>query len=865
MKSKKNNVWNPVKVSDDIIFEQGGFFRLEELNFTGDINSPEFKKSILSDYSVSNIEETHVIDTNYDEFKDEFNEDTNKKTKLKKLSLKVNNKKVDLVINQVTQDKKSNKMIDTTKTNLEESGAKITQEISKKKSRNKFLNNMGENKQTSKTKINEKNDVLHNLTKQGKNKDEKLDEIENLESEKSRIEQINFENDQNVENDQNQTEQEQKINDYDDPVSLTSWNDIYPIHKLLLLQLNNMNFKEPTNIQKSVLVPALLKRNDIIGSSQTGTGKTLAFGLPILHQILELKEKEKEKGKEPDLSIKALILTPTRELAIQIADHLKEVSNGCFIKIASIVGGIAIPKQQRILSRHPDILIATPGRLWEIISTGIMSSVNTSFINLRYLVFDEADKMVELGRYKEMSNILRSLYDSTSKSTQKKPIQTFIFSATMSVGEQTRKNLKSRKNPKLANSEKQTKNGDDNSDLSNHQLMFEKLIEQIQFFRPVEFIDITTFDHHIESMQEAKILCIKEQKDIYLYYFLCIYPGRTLIFVNSISNIKRIVPLLNILNVPVWGIHANMQQRQRLKNLERFRSQSNSVLVATDIMSRGLDIPLIDHVIHYQIPVSAEVFIHRSGRTARAFSNGLTLSIVDPDDKKNYTSILKTLKRPEVPDFPVELSYLKEIKSRIKLAMQINNLQHLSSKENSFKSWVIRTANEVDTDIPYEMLSESENEESMKKKSFEKEKNALKYKALKNQLSALLEKPLLPKGTSVKFITREPETIKIIQNNLEQKSEKKRKASYSQEPHSKKQKSASTNKKYISPLENIPTNQESDTINRKPHESAFVAVSKIKNRPNNSMSTKLLEKAQRKLRRGRLISIRGPISKSDEK
>lgn len=595
---------------------------------------------------------------------------------------------------------------------------------------------------------------------------------------------------------------------------LPEWEKLYKINPKILKALKELGFESPTKIQSEVIPVALLQRRDIVGASETGSGKTLSFGIPIIQQILEIHEKDEELNRGKDENIRALIMAPTRELAVQIVEHLKAVAKYTDINIVPVIGGIAVPKQERLLSNSPHIVVATPGRFWDIISTSELE-IRLDLSHLRFLVFDEADKMIEFGRYRELTDILRAVYSSRepeeefekpleldksgplinkiqtmnvgeiekligfggydeitdvssifynedednenqeetqekkSKNRHIKPLQTFLFSATLMLSEEMRNNLKKKK--KKINKYKKIKQT---------KTQFDKLLENIKFERKVKIIDLTPKEVVATNLKETKIYCTTEEKDYYLYYILTKHPGRTLVFVNAITNLKRIVPLLNTLKLKAWGIHANMQQRQRLKNLDRFKSHENCVLISTDVMARGLDIPEIDHVIHYQIPTSVDLYVHRSGRTARANSSGVSVCIVDPQDKKNFNTIMYSLqKEKELPDFPFDYSMFKEVKKRVNIARRLSKLIFTINKEKERKSWIKKTANDLDAEIPPDLLDETESEEILREKKVWKERYLMEKHKLKTELDELLSKPMLSIGVSPKYITKNPHII----------------------------------------------------------------------------------------------------------
>jgi len=247
----------------------------------------------------------------------------------------------------------------------------------------------------------------------------------------------------------------------------------------------------------------------------------------------------------------------------------------------------------------------------------------------------------------------------------------------------------------------------------------DRILELINFQRKVEIVDASNSGKiTAETLTESKIQCLLTEKNAYLYYFFLRYPGRTLVFVNSISCIRRLVCIFEILKMHVWGIHAQMQQRQRLKNLDRFKRESNSILVSTDVLARGLDIPDIDHVIHYQVPVNAEIYIHRSGRTARAQASGISVMLVSPGEVQAYKRIL--LEKCSLLCPPRAHHHGPSVPKQAKLL-------------------------NIDLD---ELLAEVEGDEDNTRQRDEKLNN------LKIQLKALIDKPIIPKDVSPLYLTR---------------------------------------------------------------------------------------------------------------
>lgn len=398
-----------------------------------------------------------------------------------------------------------------------------------------------------------------------------------------------------------------------------------------LSSLSKLKFSKPTPIQKSA-IPDILAGHDVIGKASTGSGKTLAFGIPILERFLELRS-TRTKEKAP----LALILSPTRELAHQLSAHLTALcSNGTLDgpSIATLTGGLSLQKQQRLL-RNADIVIGTPGRLWEVISDG--QGIIKQLEKIHFLVVDEADRLLSEGHFKEVEEILNALerQDDTNEDDNNSVVdaaaeegtapgrQTLVFSATLHRGLQQ----------KLA-----TRNKNPNNLTSNAESM-EYLLSKLKFRdEKPKFIDVNPISQMASGLKEGLVECAGTEKDLYLYALLMLHPHtRTLVFTNSISAVRRLTPFLQNLNMPVLPLHSQMAQKARLRSIERFTEPNTtkpnaSILVATDVAARGLDIPNVQLVLHYHLPRAADTYVHRSGRTARAGLNGSSILICSPEE-----------------------------------------------------------------------------------------------------------------------------------------------------------------------------------------------------------------------------------------
>ncbi|ODN77156.1 ATP-dependent RNA helicase MAK5 [Cryptococcus amylolentus CBS 6039] len=569
------------------------------------------------------------------------------------------------------------------------------------------------------------------------------------------------------------------VPDFNDDL-LPEWSSV-PLHPTLKRAFLATSFTTPTTIQSRAL-PAALTGRDVIGVAETGSGKTLAYSLPMLDYLL--RRAKPVKGKKR--ALKGLVLCPTRELALQVVEHLEALLKHTVeeedeeedevekkkgegkepprISIGSVVGGLSAHKQTRILNRGCDILVATPGRLWDLMKGD--DELATSIRTLRFLVIDEADRMIENGHFQELESIVRltqrsggeagpddddpvfqSLSTIFEASSALPDMQTFIFSATLSKDLQI--NLKKRGSWKKNGKKKRSST-------------LEDLVEKLDFRDETpEIIDLSPEGGVVATLRESMIECTKDDKDLYLYYFLLRFPGRSLIFVNSIDAIRRLLPLLNLLQLPIFPLHSQLQQKQRLKNLERFKSNANGVLIATDVASRGLDIPQVDHVVHFNLPRTADAYIHRSGRTARAKTEGFALLLVSADEKPTQRALNRSLNRThELPELPVEAGFLPPLRARLKLANDIEKAIHRAQKRTHEKNWLLDAAEAMDLDIDPTMLSDGEDDPDApyhKAKKMDKAKGKTnldgKVDGLKMELRELLKEKLVARGVSTRYPT----------------------------------------------------------------------------------------------------------------
>ncbi|XP_076441282.1 ATP-dependent RNA helicase DDX24-like [Babylonia areolata] len=496
-----------------------------------------------------------------------------------------------------------------------------------------------------------------------------------------------------------------------------SWKEL-GVSPVLLQALREEGFTEPTPIQAQAVPHAILHRLDIIGAAQTGSGKTLAFGLPILEHILKNPRDADEQKEGPQ----ALILLPTRELALQVCKHLKSAARHTDIQVVTVVGGMAPQKQMRLLKRHPHIVVATPGRLWELIEEGenFLQNLHT----VEQFVLDEADRMIEKGHFEELHKIIGLLQSGGKR-------QHYIFSATLTLDHSGPHRPMKKKRKKEAKDAKQK---------------LEELVQELGIQEKPKVIDLTHKDVTVDSLTETRINCPLTEKDLYLYYILRKYGGRTLVFCNSKDCIRRLVSVFTLLHRNPLPLHSDMHQRQRLKNLDRFAERETSLLLASDVAARGLDIKGVDHVVHYQVPFTIENYVHRSGRTARACSEGVSVVLVSPDEITMYRNIVKMKQGEDLPPFPVDADVLRTLKTHVDLAKKIDTEQHRLRKEEVNSNWMQKAADEMDIELDDDLLPQGDSNQRQQQKS--------KLKQQKLQLEQLLKQPVLPATFSGRYPTK---------------------------------------------------------------------------------------------------------------
>jgi ATP-dependent RNA helicase RhlE len=364
----------------------------------------------------------------------------------------------------------------------------------------------------------------------------------------------------------------------------------------ILKALEKQGYTQPTPIQEQA-IPILLKGHDLLGVAQTGTGKTAAFGIPILNHLL--KENNSGQGKR---KIKALVVTPTRELAIQIAENFTDYSQFTHLRNTVIFGGVKQSKQVASLQQGVDILVATPGRLLDLMNQGYIT-----FRDLKYVVLDEADQMLDMGFIHDVKKIIAKLPPNR---------QSLFFSATM---------------PKTIVELSQKMLGD-----------FER-------------VTIKPEQATAEKVKQGVYFVSKNNKPNLLIHLLEQRPqDSVLVFSRTKHGANKIVKTLDKAKIKSAAIHGNKSQAQRQKALGEFKDGSLKVLIATDIAARGIDVDDLALVINYDLPNVSETYVHRIGRTGRASASGIALSFCMGDERPYLKDIEKLIKQqvPRIGEHP---------------------------------------------------------------------------------------------------------------------------------------------------------------------------------------------------------------------
>lgn len=351
--------------------------------------------------------------------------------------------------------------------------------------------------------------------------------------------------------------------------------DAYPIDQGIKTSISKLGFKRPTDIQyKSI--PPILRGEDVLAIAQTGTGKTAAFAIPVLHMLQERKLKGRPDG------VKCLVMVPTHELAQQTENVFRILGKHTRIRAYALYGGVEQDPQIRQLNKGVDVLIATPGRLFDLVSQGALQ-----LHRVEILILDEADHMLDLGFIKDIRDLMRHL---------PRKRQTLFFSATI----------------------------DDKIKRIAYSLVKNAIRIQISPRDPVA----RNVEHEVAFIE-------MDDKRFFLENVISNHPDqKILVFVRTKVRAERVSKAMERVEIEVDTIHGDKEQKQREKSMERFRKGEVKVLIATDVSARGVDIPHVGLVVNYDLPDRPEHYVHRVGRTGRGTSKGLAISFCSKEERE---------------------------------------------------------------------------------------------------------------------------------------------------------------------------------------------------------------------------------------
>ena len=398
----------------------------------------------------------------------------------------------------------------------------------------------------------------------------------------------------------------------------------YPISQSIKAQLEVMGFNRPTDIQFRA-IKHILKGEDVMAVAQTGTGKTAAFVIPMLNHFL-VKPRGKYAG------IRGLILVPTRELANQISKVVAEIALQTHLRVLGLYGGVEQENQIKTLNEGVDVLVTTPGRMFDLISQGF---VDVS--KLEIFVLDEADLMLDLGFNKDIQDLIRKI---------PKNRQTLFFTATIS------KKIKS--------------------------LAYDVVREAIRIHVSPQNPVSKNVDHAVASIE-------LDDKRFFLENILKEYPEKKfIVFARTKVRVERIVAAMARVTVNSEALHGGIEQNDRFAILDRFRSGENNVLITTDVACRGIDIPDMDYVVNYDLPDNPENYVHRCGRTGRGNKRGQALSFCSKDENLLLDAI-ESYTGEEVQRFNITADDYKEILSDTELSDY--NWKKLMAENDNPNEW----------------------------------------------------------------------------------------------------------------------------------------------------------------------------------
>jgi len=361
----------------------------------------------------------------------------------------------------------------------------------------------------------------------------------------------------------------------------------YKFIPVLNENLARLGFKRPTDIQYKC-IPPVLKGEDVLAIAQTGTGKTAAFAIPLT-QLMSIDYRPLEPG-----GIRCLVMVPTHELAMQVAGVFKEVATGTGLKVVGLYGGVEQDPQIAHLKNGVDVLVATPGRMFDLAAQG-----HLSFKSVQILVLDEADHMLEKGFYGDMQELVKRI---------PRKRQTLFFSATI-----------------------------------------DERIKDLAYglVKHAVRIQISPKDPVSKNVDHSVIYVEMDDKRFFLERIIKDHPDdKILVFVRTKVRAERVVKAMERVGLKAEAIHGDLAQKDRSLVMDRFRSGNNKVLVATDVSARGIDIAEVSYVINYDLPDEAENYVHRVGRTGRGTSRGVAVSFCSEEEKERLREIEQYLDKP---------------------------------------------------------------------------------------------------------------------------------------------------------------------------------------------------------------------------
>eukprot|EP00397_Hematodinium_sp_SG-2012_P017150 GEMP01017523.1.p1 GENE.GEMP01017523.1~~GEMP01017523.1.p1 ORF type:complete len:677 (+),score=176.15 GEMP01017523.1:103-2133(+) len=502
-------------------------------------------------------------------------------------------------------------------------------------------------------------------------------------------------------------------------VDARAWEGFH-LKDCIVRALGLRGFAHPTPIQNACLHPAIAGK-DIVGAAETGSGKTLAFGLPILNRIAE-----REEGK-----LFAMIILPTRELALQVQTNIEQIAKLAVLPKCTccLVGGMSLEKQNRVLSLKPPIVIGTPGRVNAMaFGDSIHPWLKDSVKDIKVFVLDEADRLVEPGHFRDLNLILEKVYHK-----EESKVQTFVFSAT----------------------------------LTERDGLLDELFEKVPLRQACCQVDLTRNTEKKTALPENLELCKLTGQDgdrePLLMHFLMEHfrcggtRKKVLIFCNAISYVYRLASLMQLvfgsnkgseklrslskkqlaqplIKAEVFGLHSKMRQQDRFKTMDAFKEGDRCLMITTDLAARGLDISGITTVIHFQVPRNKELFVHRSGRTARAGCEGLALCLVGPEDRDKWFSCTRDIRHgiAKYDEYGTcQSKVLAHCRGVLQVATDLEKALHKKSKKSKEDAWIRRTAEETEL-----VLSDSEPDNDFHEKEHTQKLLGM-YNQLQNRLRSL--------------------------------------------------------------------------------------------------------------------------------